>query len=387
MAMAEQDRWVPRVSEPRGHHVSAVHRLCLVGGRTDPWRGSVQAEPFFMECVLSMLAPVYLSAIVAAASEHGLALPVLFRGLAIDAADLHDPGMVVSLPEAITVVRRALALMPIGELGLAMGQRARITERGALGLGQLSAATLGDAIALAVRHAASAGHLLQVREVWSSEGHQLLLAPMADDQDLQRFLVDLTFSSVVQLRRQITFARYSPSLVELVCKAPVNADAYEAFFGCPIRFGCLRNALTTPAQWLGFRLPWANVMASRLAFQWLESQSGRLQSMPAVGFSVERAIRRGLPQVLGLAQVAASLNLSERTLRRQLAQAGLSYRSLLDEGRKSLAFELMSTPHRSLAEVSAATGFSDPRAFTRAFKRWTGLPPSQVRGPASASHI
>lgn len=326
-----------------------------------------------------MVAPVFLACILSVAREHAVPLTALFRGLEIDAADLDVPNMVISQRDAITVVRRALALMPISEMGLALGQRARITERGALALGQLSAATLGDAIDLSVRHASSAGCLLQVREVLSSEGHQLLLEAHPGDQDLQRFLVDLTFASVVQLRRQITSARYSPVLVELVCEAPTNADAYEAFFGCPVHFASLRNALITPARWLGFRLPWANVMASRLSVQLLESQAVRLQSMPAVGFSVERAIRRCLPDVADLAQVAASLNLSERTLRRQLAQVGLSYRHLLDLSRKSLALELMSGRRRPVAEVAAATGFSDARAFTRAFKRWTGRPPSQIR--------
>ncbi len=327
----------------------------------------------------AMVAPVFLCAIVAVAREHEVSVPALFRGLEIDDADLDVPETLISHRDAITVVRRALALMPISEMGLALGQRAKVTERGALALGKLSAATLGDAMSLSVRHAASAGHLLQVREVVSSDGQQLLAESFPGEVDLQRFLVDLTFAAVVQVRRQITSARYSPSQVEFVGEAPSNADAYEAFFGCPVHFGCLRNALITSPHWLGFRLPWANVLASRLSTQLLERQAGRLQSMSAVGFSVERAIRRGLPQVADLAEVAASLNLSERTLRRQLAQAGLSYRQLVDEGRKSLAFELMSRRHRPVAEVAAATGFSDPRAFTRAFKRWTGLPPSQIR--------
>jgi AraC-like DNA-binding protein len=329
----------------------------------------------------AMVAPVLLGVIVAAAREHEVSLSALFRGLEIDDADLDMPDTWIAHRDAITVVRRALALMPIAEMGLALGQRAKVTESGALALGKLSAATLGEAMSLSVRHAASAGHLLQIREVVSCDGHQLLAESFPGEVDLQPFLVDLTFAAMVQVRRQITSARYSPLLVELVRDAPSHADAHEAFFGCTVRFGCLRNALTTPPHWLDFRLPWANVLSSRLSAQLLERQAGRLPSKSAVGCSVERAIRRGLPHVADLGSVAASLNLSERTLRRQLAQVGLTYRQLLDEGRKSLAFELMSRSHRPVAELAAATGFSDPRAFTRAFKRWTGLPPSQVRGP------
>lgn len=335
-----------------------------------------------------MLAPVFLSPILSAALAHQGHVSILLRGLEMDAADFEVPGMVVSQRDAITVIRRALQLMPIASQGLELGQRAMITERGALALGLLAAPTLGDAMSLSVRFAPNAGYLLLVHEAASSDGRQLLVESFPGDQDLQRFLVDLTFSAVVQLRRQITAARYTPSKVAFMGEAlsPAHAQACEAYFGCPVHFGCLRNALSTHEDWLGFRLPWANVMASRLSVQLLEREAERFKVMPALGFSVERAIRRKLPEIADLAQVAGSLNLSERTLRRQLAQLGLNYRQLLDESRKARAFDLMAAGNRPLAEIAAATGFSDARAFSRAFKRWTGRPPSRVSAYVSEAH-
>ena len=168
---------------------------------------------------------------------------------------------------------------------------------------------------------------------------------------------------------------------------PADAAGYEAFYGCPVRFGSLRNALHTQPAWCAFALPWANGAATRLSTQLLRREVERLDAGPAIGFSVARSIRRRLPDVALLGQLAASLNLSERTLRRQLAQAGLSYRQLLDEGRKARAFELMAAGQRSLGEIAAAAGFSDARAFTRAFRRWTGHAPTGERGlAASAVH-
>jgi AraC-like DNA-binding protein len=328
-----------------------------------------------------MVMPVLLTSILSMAKACNVPLLSLLRGLEIDATDLATPGVVVSHRDATTVVRRAMRLMPMS--GLELGQRARITERGALALGQLSAQTLGDAISLSVRFAQSAGHLLHVREELRADGHHLLGEPFPGDQDLQRFLVELTFCASVQMRRQMTLAKYTPTRVSFVCEAPANVQAYENFFGCAVHFGCLHNALSTHPEWLAFGLPWANVTANRLSLQLLAQEAERFQSMSALGFSVERAIRRRLPEVVELAQVAASLNLSERTLRRQLAHVGLSYRHLLDESRKSRAFDLMTAGHRSIADIAAATGFADPRAFTRAFKRWTGRPPSQVRADAA----
>jgi AraC-like DNA-binding protein len=326
-----------------------------------------------------MVAPVFLAFILSIANDHKVHLPALFRGLEIDATDFELPGVAVSRGDVMTVIRRALKLLPRPLHGIHVGKRAMVTEYGALALGLLASATLGEAISLATRFPQSSGHLLQLHEEATSDGRQQIALPYPGDWELQDFLVDLTFSAWVQLRRQITAGRYTPAKVEFVCEAPPDVSVYEAYFGCPVHFHSQRNALTTHLKWLDFRLPWANVKACRLSVQLLETEAGRFNSMPALGFSVERAIRRHLPNVPEFAQVAESLNLSERTLRRQLAQLGLNFRQLLDDSRKAQTFALMTSGNREISEIAAAAGFSDPRAFTRAFKRWTGRPPSQFK--------
>ncbi len=327
----------------------------------------------------AMVAPVFMTAIISEALRCKTDLHALFRGLGIGSADFDAPGMVVSLRDAITVVRRALPLMHISGAGLELSEQTKVTDRGILALGLLAAATLGEAISLGLRFAQSSGYLLRVHEVSSSSGHQTVLEPYLGDQDLQRFLVDLTFAAMVKLRRQVTAANYAPSMVEFVCPAPANAAAYEAFFACPVHFGRVRNALSTHPDWLAFPLPWASATAYRLSVQLLEREHERMSAMSAMGFTIERAIRRGLPEVADIAALAASLNVSERTLRRKLALEGLSYRTLLDESRKSRAFDLMATGKRPISQIAAEVGFSDVRAFTRAFKRWTGHPPTLIK--------
>ncbi len=325
----------------------------------------------------ALVAPVFLRSLLSEAKNNNVHFSSLFRGLELDPTDFELPGMAISRGTAVAVIRRALQLMPASDHGLELGKRSVVTERGALALGMLAADTLGEAISLAVRFPRSAGYLLNLHEEKRAGGHDLIAASFEGDLDLQHFLVDLTFSAKVQLRRQITSARYTPAKVEFVRKPPRHAQAYEAFFGCPVQFGCQRNTLSTLAAWQDFRLPLANRNAFRLAETLLAKEAERFDLMPELGVSVARAIGRSLPKVPDLAQVASSLNLSERTLRRKLAQTGLNFRQLLDESRKAKTFDLMASENPRFAEIAAATGFSDPRAFTRAFKRWTGRPPSQ----------
>jgi len=75
-------------------------------------------------------------------------------------------------------------------------------------------------------------------------------------------------------------------------------------------------------------------------------------------------------------QVARSLGMSSRTLRRRLADEGVSFQSLLDECRMRLAaFEFRTRPDASIAQTALRLGYSEHSTFTRAFLRWNGMPP------------
>lgn len=73
------------------------------------------------------------------------------------------------------------------------------------------------------------------------------------------------------------------------------------------------------------------------------------------------------------------MGLHVRTLRRRLAGEGVAYEGLVDEVRSTLAEELLKVTSLSLEEVAQRLGYSEPPAFTRAFRRWHGMPPSVYR--------
>ena len=78
-------------------------------------------------------------------------------------------------------------------------------------------------------------------------------------------------------------------------------------------------------------------------------------------------------------EIASELGLSLRTLHRKLAEDGLSYQSVLDGMRRSLATELLENTHMVIDQVAERVGFSDATSFRKAFKKWTGRSPSDFR--------
>jgi AraC-like DNA-binding protein len=71
--------------------------------------------------------------------------------------------------------------------------------------------------------------------------------------------------------------------------------------------------------------------------------------------------------------------MSVRSLRRRLADEGASYKVLFDEALAVAAMRMLGDSRRTIQDIALAMGFSDPSAFHRAFKRWTGMTPVQYR--------
>ena len=78
-------------------------------------------------------------------------------------------------------------------------------------------------------------------------------------------------------------------------------------------------------------------------------------------------------------QMAQRLHMSRRTLQRKLAEAETTYQKLLDDTRRDLALRYLEDPRHSITDITFLLGFSQQSAFTRAFRRWTGMSPTDYR--------
>jgi len=78
-----------------------------------------------------------------------------------------------------------------------------------------------------------------------------------------------------------------------------------------------------------------------------------------------------------MALIAGKLGLSRQTLSRRLKAEDMTFERVLDELRHKLALGYLSGKKVSVNETAYLVGFSDPAAFSRAFKRWTGVGPRE----------
>jgi len=185
--------------------------------------------------------------------------------------------------------------------------------------------------------------------------------------------------ALVTSRVKLWFGQ-KPREIGFVHEAQGPADEYQRLLGCPVRFGRERTAL----RFDDAALEAAAQRHDPSLFRLLEAHAEKvLAEMPAtatlrerVRREVVRQLREGEPNI---ANVAAALATSERSLQRKLQTEGVSFRDVVDEARHKLAVVYLGDHTLSLSDVACLLGYSEGAAFTRAFKRWTGSAPSQVR--------
>ena len=172
------------------------------------------------------------------------------------------------------------------------------------------------------------------------------------------------------------------SEVRLVSDKPVNAESYQRLFGAPVNFDAQVNGFDFNVRYLEFPLAqnetslkdFLRTAPYQMMVEPQEAESSELIS------NVRRVMGYDLSQGFpSFEAVAEALNVSPPTLRRHLRKEGVSYQKLKDQCRKDAAVAYLSRPELSVSAVAALMGFTDPSAFHRSFKKWTGYTPGQYR--------
>ncbi len=184
-------------------------------------------------------------------------------------------------------------------------------------------------------------------------------------------LTEFPFASLALRARAATAGRFT---IRAVSFAHQRSDPrpYRALFAAPVSFGAREDMLEIASDQLDLGLATADPITAAA----LEDRIAQLTAAPAGRSPLVDRVRRAATNDpnASIATVAGQLGLSARTLRRHLEQEGTSLRALVDELRRERADELLAagTP---VKEIAFGLGFSEPSAFSRAYKRWTGKPP------------
>jgi AraC-like DNA-binding protein len=206
---------------------------------------------------------------------------------------------------------------------------------------------------------------------------------------MNRHEVQFWMTTLLRLLRQLTGKRLAPERVCFGHARGRSAMELARFFGCDIEYQAPRDSILFASRVRHLRIvnadPYLNRLLIDICEDAMRKQSKRTSTFESL---VENAIATLLPHgEADMSAVARRLAMSERTLARKLAAAGIGFSTLRTRLRQGLADRYLKEPDLSISEISWLLGFRDVSAFSHAYKRWTGRAPRQTRGVRrSVSH-
>lgn len=307
----------------------------------------------------------------------------------VNLGDLDDPDNRIPLPRYVALVRAAKALSGDTALPMRFAEAVDMSEFSVVGLLALASATMGEALAQLNRY----GQLVVEADV-GTEGRfavqiwrgQPWMVDTRPDPDAFFELTETTFTRMICGPRRFL---HRPHVLEVhvTHPAPPHRSEYDRLFQCPVVFESHWNAMRMDPLVTSEKV----ALQPRYAFGVLSERAEALLRDLESSRSVRGRVERLLMPILhtgeaNVATVARELGISRQTLFRRLRAEGVTFAAVLDDLRRRLAMHYLGGKRVSVNETAYLVGFSDPAAFSRAFKRWTGVSPRDARsGGADAS--
>jgi AraC-like DNA-binding protein len=188
-----------------------------------------------------------------------------------------------------------------------------------------------------------------------------------------RILTEYPFASLALRAREATRGAFAVRAVRFSHDGEATPDYHEVF-RAPITFGAAVDELEIETAQLELRLVGGDpITAAALEAKVAELISDAPGRDPFID-RVRSAAAANFAGAASLTDVASRLGIGRRTLRRRLEKHGHTLRGIVDELRRERAEALLDTGC-SVKEIAFQLGFSEPSAFSRAYKRWTGKAP------------
>ncbi len=321
------------------------------------------------------------TALLAYAVQRDMPIDILCRQSAIDEeAFSKQPGYIVTPPQMNNLWRNASQMSGDDLFGLHFGESMQLAALGIIGQIVQSSATIGEALT----HAG--GLLSLITDMFQMKVHHyqktFTIQLFADQEKARQF----TFTYRHMGEYLLAFLLHEVDGLLLQKIEPLSASfpyalseprEYERVLRCPVHVKKGDFLITMPLAYLSLPIITSHY---ELQQQLLQQVGTMLPSGQKTGTLRHRIFHYLLTNAylyaLSLEAVASNFNMSPRTLQRKLKEEGITFLDIVEEVRKTLAINYLSTGNYQIKEVAYVLGYNESSAFVRAFKRWTGKTPA-----------
>lgn len=326
--------------------------------------------------------PMYATRLLCeVANERGVPTADVLTGTGICADDLDEPEAVITAWDEIVAVRRLLARLPddVG-VGVDVGSRFKLTHAGLLGFAAMSCATLREMFDIDMRYFSLTMLHIDLKLFDGAQDCVLELDVDHLPADVRRFFIERDLAAIVSTIGAFAYEVVERYADKVTAEVSLDKDVLSPLLTLVpvenISFERAHTRLHFPRAMFDEPLPQADAHTLELCMAQCDVLMQRNERRRGITAVVRSKLFRKSGGFPTLPEVAAELDVHPRTLRRQLAEEGTSFRALLNEARSTLAVDLLCNVGLNVEEVSKRLGYTDTSTFCHAFKRWHGVPPS-----------
>jgi AraC-like DNA-binding protein len=326
--------------------------------------------------------PTKLAALFDVLIGHGHPATEILRNVTLQEEEVHSPKARISLAELMTACKNAIRLSSDRHLPYRIGASIHISTYGMYGFAILCCPDFRDAMAFAERYHSLAAPLAAIDfneekglGSWTIEPN----VHAAIDPQVYRFITEMQIGIHISLMRDIMGSAFTPDHISLTYSEADDFGLPVDQIGCRVRFASQLNQIVFRSAWLDQAARLGNKTTYPMIVALCDELLTELKLRVGIAGEIRALLLRDIANPPTLAAVAKLLEMSDRSLRRQLRQQGISFRGLLDELRTHIALKYLRTTRLANEDIALALGFSDAANFRRAFRRWTKKSPTEIR--------
>jgi AraC-like DNA-binding protein len=325
--------------------------------------------------------PTKMAATVDVLSREGIAPSDVLRGTHVVAEQVNSPSVRISLNQLLECYRNAVRLSCNPLLGYCIGSTIHLSAYGMYGFAMLCSTSARGSMEFAVKYHPLASPLTSIAfaergrsAIWTVEP---LLHPRIDSR-MYAFLTELQVGIHVSLHRDTMGETFVPREIALSYRPTSSADL-GSLIGCPVHYQKQSNQLIYDSSWLDVPPKLGNRTTYASLIPLCDQLMNDLAQRCGIAGKVRSIILQDIANHPNFTTTARLLQLTPRTLRRQLRQQNTSFQELLDEVRAHIGTKYLRDTAMTTEDIAFALGFSDAANFRHAFRRWMKTTPREYR--------
>jgi AraC-like DNA-binding protein len=310
--------------------------------------------------------------------EYGHDPAPLFHDVGLNPNLYNNPDARMSYEIADNLWRKTSDLIDDPCFGLRAVKHWHPSLYGALGYAWLASSSLRTGFNRFDRYVHIVSEFLDFQLEETNKGFLVTFIPKPFIMDIPG-RADATLAIFIRMCRINAGEEFNPLQVTLAHEEHSCSGQHFAYFRCPIEFNADTYSFTLPLETMDKQLDGSNPQLALLNDQLMIRALAKL-SRDNIEQRVKASIIEQLPSGdVSQEKVADALHMSVRNLQRKLKNMNTTFRELLDEIRSDLAKKYVTTSEANINEITFLLGFSESSSFSRAYKRWHGLTPSEAR--------